>query len=629
MLSAERSGYDNLLVGAYKSVSEGGWTVVAVVLRCSKHQVDFNSSFLFTGMSFVKKHRILLFIAAAVLIAVTVCAVAIAVFIVTKASDTDDNTSLVAAVVSTDCGTVGGKINIAAGGTKISTYRNIPYAIPPLKELRWKPSVLLSDGDDTCWDSEYNGTLDNIIKCVNGSAIVGTSYGVEDCLHLSVRTPDVNGSRPVIVWIHGGGLIQGHSEAPGYMADADFTEAMDAVTVNINYRLGLMGFMSVEEFWNSTTGNYANFGFSDQITALKWIAANIANFGGNPNSVTIIGESGGGSAVLGLLSSPKANNLFHKAISLSPAPFWNTTYIQANEMFKGWVNNTGCNQVTKTERLTCMQNLDILTVSNAAVPFYSQKMNTAYFDFPMSQGLDGEVIGMAVIDPTVVPQTPQNLSSATFTPSSKVKVILSNTAEEQGVMAIWGLNKFENTADGWDKLNTTLIERMKNIQTDGAELIAKMWKVYGNSSSGTLTPQQAWDTIATDLRGTCPINDLAADMKKSANHDIYRLYITHHIPGYPSYHSWDTEALFGLKNPLFMFLPASTLSHMREFQTAIQKLVKDFTNDIVDGGWETYPTNSKIMTDSAPWSAVVSDSVQKDQCAFWKENDMDQWGWQN
>jgi len=80
--------------------------------------------------------------------------------------DSADHAYMKAAVVSTDCGEVSGKIDTAVGGTNISTYRNIPYAVPPLKELRWKASTLLSEGDDMCWSEEYNGALDNIIKCV-------------------------------------------------------------------------------------------------------------------------------------------------------------------------------------------------------------------------------------------------------------------------------------------------------------------------------------------------------------------------------------------------------------------------------------------------------------------------------
>jgi len=115
-------------------------------------------------------------------------------------------------------------------------------------------------------------------------------------------------------------------------------------------------------------------------------------------------------------------------------------------------------------------------------------------------------------------------------------------------------------------------------------------------------------------------------MMKSVNHDVYRLYITHHIPGHPSLHGWDTAALFGYKYP--WSYPPAALGHMKPFQMAIQNLVSGFAYDIVDGGWEMYPTNSKVLTNSAPWSEVVT-SVQNDQCDFWKENGMDQWGWQN
>lgn len=558
----------------------------------------------------------------------TLAAAAVVVYLILVGTSDTGESFVRAATVSTDCGAVSGRVIEVNSGRKISTYRNIPYAVPPLKDLRWKPSTLLSDGDDACWLDEHDGTTEEYIECVNGSTTAGPVYGVEDCLVLSVRTPDVNGSRPVIVWIHGGGLLMAHGEMPGYMQDEDYTDRLDVVTVNINYRLGLMGFMSVDEF--ETTGNYANYGLTDQITALRWVNENIGKFGGDPNSVTIFGESGGATSVLGLVSSPLPNNLFHKAIALSPAPLWNTTYTDANEMFKDFVNNTGCDQSSKSERLECMQNLDIQNLWNAGAAVFGKYELTfqgkVMFDFPMKH-TENENIGMAVIDPIVVPQAPKDLSNALFVPDNKVKVILSNTAEEQAILTIgYGLNSFPNTSDGWDSLDSSLKEGFVNIAGDSSadEIMDSIWDVYPRGGPQRTipagwTPQKAWDTITTDLRATCPINNLAVDMAKNSNYDIYRLYIAHAPPGYPSYHSWDTMALFG---------GATDNEHVRSFQSALGNVIKDFAYDNDLGAWKTYPTNSKVLTNSAPWSELVT-SVQNDECAFWGNNDMDQYGWQN
>ena len=567
----------------------------------------------------------------------TIVAIALVAYMFFYTSDTGDS-FVRASPVSTDCGSVSGRVIEAKNGVNISTYRNIPYAVPPLKDLRWKPSTLLSEGDDTCWDEEFDGTTEEQIQCVNGSTIAGLYYGVEDCLVLSVRTPDVNGSRPVIIWIHGGGLIAGYGDETGYSQDEDYTEALDVVTVNINYRLGLMGFMTVEDF--DTTGNYANYGLTDQVTALKWVSENIAKFGGNPNSVTILGNSGGGTAVLGLISSPLANNLFHKAIALSPGPFWNTTYTEANERYKSFVGHTGCDNSSQSERLECMQNLDIKAVWDAgAATFEKYELGLSgvvIFDFPMKYGYQNEPIGMSAIDPIVVPQAPKNLANALFIPKSKIKVIIANTAEEASLVAMeYGKNAFPDTTEGWESLESALKEQLANIVGDSAvdQLMEDMWAVYPRvvaeqTVPSGWTPQKAWDTLVTDLRFTCPLNNLVVDMKNNSNYEIYRLYITHAYPGFPSFHSWDTLALFGLKFPMFSSIPESQAEHINGFVNAIQKLVKDFAYDTVDGEWETYPTNSKVLTNSAPWSEV-SDSVRGDECALWKENELDHYGYQN
>ena len=95
---------------------------------------------------------------------------------------------------------------------------------------------------------------------------------------------------------------------------------MDAVTVNINFRLGFLGFHSIEELWDREKGVVANNGIRDIITALRWVNDNIASFGGDPNSVTLLGHSAGATAALAVVSSPLAVNLFHRVIALSPAP---------------------------------------------------------------------------------------------------------------------------------------------------------------------------------------------------------------------------------------------------------------------------------------------------------------------
>ena len=114
-------------------------------------------------------------------------------------------------------------------------------------------------------------TDNTTVKCIQAS----NGQGTEDCLVLSVRTSDLSASRPVIFFIHSGSLAVGYGASPGSSFDSETTHRVDAVTVNINYRLGFLGFSSVEELWDVDAGLYANNGIRDQIAALDWVQDNI------------------------------------------------------------------------------------------------------------------------------------------------------------------------------------------------------------------------------------------------------------------------------------------------------------------------------------------------------------------
>ena len=142
----------------------------------------------------------------------------------------------------------------------------------------------------------------------------------EDCLYLNIRTPtiDEQAKKPVMVWIHGGDHQDGSGGEPIY--DSNSLALHGVVLVSINYRLGLMGYFTHPELSKeSAAGVSGNYGMLDQIAALQWVQDHITQFGGDPNNVTLFGESAGGESVAGLMVSPMAQGLFHKAALQSPA----------------------------------------------------------------------------------------------------------------------------------------------------------------------------------------------------------------------------------------------------------------------------------------------------------------------
>src|SRR5579875_2088986 len=142
----------------------------------------------------------------------------------------------------------------------------------------------------------------------------------EDCLMANVWTPSTSGSRPVLVWMHGGGFIMGSALRPE-TDGASLCREGDVVVVSVHHRLGLLGFLHLEELGGERWGASANNSILDLIAALEWVRDNIAAFGGDPERVTIFGHSGGGGKVATVLSSPAARGLVHRACILGGPPF--------------------------------------------------------------------------------------------------------------------------------------------------------------------------------------------------------------------------------------------------------------------------------------------------------------------
>src|SRR5207244_5548439 len=141
----------------------------------------------------------------------------------------------------------------------------------------------------------------------------------EGCLTLNVWTPAVDDARrPVMVWIHGGAFVNGSGATPWYDGTR-FAEHGDVVVVTINYRLGALGFLHLADVGGEQYASSGNVGLLDQVAALTWVRDNIATFGGDPDNVTIFGESAGGMSVGRLLRLPWARGLFHRAIPQSGA----------------------------------------------------------------------------------------------------------------------------------------------------------------------------------------------------------------------------------------------------------------------------------------------------------------------
>jgi para-nitrobenzyl esterase len=207
-------------------------------------------------------------------------------------------------IIETKSGKVQGYVE---DGVKI--FKGIPFAEPPIGDLRFSPPLEKKPWKDIFDATEYGPytlqgytPLEDLLGKLEPQS--------EDCLTLNIWTPATdNRKRPVMVWIHGGAYITGGGATPIYDG-SNLAKRGDVVIVTINYRLGALGFLYIP-------GITANVGMLDQIVALKWIKDNIDAFGGDPNNITIFGESAGGISVITLIAIPAAKGLFHRAISQS------------------------------------------------------------------------------------------------------------------------------------------------------------------------------------------------------------------------------------------------------------------------------------------------------------------------
>ncbi|WP_420475591.1 carboxylesterase/lipase family protein [Noviherbaspirillum sp. ST9] len=231
---------------------------------------------------------------------------------------------------ATEYGWIDGAVD---AGSKTLSWKGIPYAKPPVGELRWR-----APADPDKWNSVlstkafgnacsqygriYGPGANNRYDETIGTTL-NTAVGHEDCLYLNIWRPANNGKKlPVIVFFHGGSNVSGYTADPMYEG-ANLAQRANAVVVTVNFRLGILGFLNQPQLKTGTDADTqsGNFAILDSIKSLEFLQRNIENFGGDPGNVTIMGESAGAINVYALLTSPRLANaptkLFHRAVPLS------------------------------------------------------------------------------------------------------------------------------------------------------------------------------------------------------------------------------------------------------------------------------------------------------------------------
>ena len=219
--------------------------------------------------------------------------------------------------IKTDKGSVEGTLTTDG---QVRAFKGIPYAAPPIGDLRWQPPQPAAKWHDTLAATDYGH------HCIQTDPYPDMTFRdpgpSEDCLTLNVWTPSSakTGALPVMVWIHGGGYTSGAASEPRH--DGQFLAHHNVVIVTLNYRLGIFGFFTHPELAAESPHHASgNYGLLDQAAALAWVKRNISAFGGDPNNVTLFGESAGSFSVSSQMASPLSKGLIAKAIGESGGAF--------------------------------------------------------------------------------------------------------------------------------------------------------------------------------------------------------------------------------------------------------------------------------------------------------------------
>ena len=361
-------------------------------------------------------------------------------------------------------------------------YRGIPYAAPPIGDKRWRPPAPAPS-----WSSVREAIAFGK-SCPQLETTGGKLDTAEDCLTLNVwapRDPTATTKLPVMVWIHGGGLVQGGSALPFYDG-ARLAREGGVVVVTINYRLGALGFLAHPAF--TAEDGKGNFGLLDQIAALRWVKTNIAAFGGDPNTVMIFGESAGAQSVCALMASPLATGLFTRAAmqsapcvgygqALRPLSESHGKLESRHAQGERIAKQLGCTGANAAACLRGKSADDVLRAAPAAVGFLSK----------------GEKYGMT-LDGHVLVEPPAALMATGKL--AKVPLLVGTTADEGTLFT------------GKRRIGPLIYPAIvKRIFKDSAP---RVLAEYSPSAFGGA--QAAFEALVTDVVFTCPARRVARAM---------------------------------------------------------------------------------------------------------------------
>ncbi|KAA0166861.1 hypothetical protein FNF31_01236 [Cafeteria roenbergensis] len=409
-----------------------------------------------------------------------------------------------------DCGRAEGVLNASTG---VAAFKGIPYAMPPLGDLRFAKTVSLREGGG-CWaPSVWNASKFGDDCMQSGQFNQG---GAEDCLFINTWIPswgsqEGGAGRPVMVYSYGGDLTDGRSSSYDM---AWLAERTGHVIVSMNYRVNLFGFLALRELSaEAPSGASGNFGFWDQLEALRWVQTNAAALGADRSRVTFFGQSSGGTSVFALLAAPLARGTFSRAISLSGSANLTMGLREAESQNVPIAKALGCDAQPHGPRSTpagvvaCLRNLSALDVQ-AAVPASWNTVKALWSLPPPEAAKDARGMayqGIAIVDGELVTAPLRDALRQGTNPMPFIVSSLAEEADAQPGMVVSGMDAaaFEALTDA-------------SLDAWGAGTGAEVRRAYGyDDGKATGAPAQlVYDSIMTDYGQTCASVSVVADASR-------------------------------------------------------------------------------------------------------------------